>query len=71
MADVMKLLKGERDSLKKRLSSLESAIGALAGDAQRDLKRTVKKAKKMSAAARKRIGDAQRKRWAAIKKKAG
>jgi hypothetical protein len=71
MADVMKLLKSERDSLRKRLRGLESAIGALAGDAQKDLKRTVKKAKKMSAAARKKISAAQKKRWAALKKKAG
>jgi vacuolar-type H+-ATPase subunit D/Vma8 len=71
MADVMKLLKDERDTLKKRLRGLESAITALAGDVSKDVKKTVKRAGKMSAAARKRISAAQKARWAAIKKKAG
>lgn len=64
MADVMKLLKNERDALKKRLRSLESAIEALAGD----VKKTVKRSKKMSAATKKKLSTAAKARWAKIKK---
>jgi vacuolar-type H+-ATPase subunit D/Vma8 len=65
MADVMKVLKEERDTLKKRLTALENAIGALAGDAKKSVKRV---SKTMSAAARKKISAAQKLRWAKLKK---
>jgi hypothetical protein len=68
LADVLKLLKSERDAIKKQLHGLESAIEALAGSAKKDIKKTVKKARKMSAAARKKIAAAQKARWAKIKK---
>lgn len=70
MADVLKLLKSERDALMKRVTALEGAIGALAGDVKKDVTKTVKKVSKMSAAGRKRIAAAQKKRWAAIRAKA-
>jgi hypothetical protein len=66
MADVLKVLKEERDSLKKRLSALENAIVALAGDVKESVARVSKKT--MSKSARKKIAVAQRKRWAVIKK---
>jgi hypothetical protein len=66
MPDVLKILKSERDTLRKRLTALEHAIVSLAGGA----KKAVKRARKtMSAAARKKISIAQKKRWSL--KKAG
>jgi hypothetical protein len=70
LADVLKLLKSERDALKKQLQGFESAIEALAVSTKKDIKKTVKKARKMSAAARKKIAAAQKARWAKIKKAA-
>jgi hypothetical protein len=68
LADLVGMLKKERDVLKKRVESLEHAIAGLGGDVAKNLKSAVKSGKKMSAAARKKISDAQKKRWAAVKK---
>jgi hypothetical protein len=68
MADVLKLLKSERDTIKKQLNGLEAAIEALAGSVQKDVKKTVKKARKMSASAREKISQSQKARWAKVKK---
>ena len=48
MADVVGLLKEEKKVLQKRLSALEQAIGALSGEVAKDVKRAVKRGKKMS-----------------------
>jgi hypothetical protein len=66
MADVMKVLREERKMLSKRLSSLDNAIAALAGDVKRTVKKTAKRT--MSAATRAKIAKAARARWAKIKK---
>jgi hypothetical protein len=64
MADVMKVLRDERDALKKRLNALENAMGALAGDVEK----TVNRGRKMSAATKAKLSKAAKARWAKIKK---
>jgi hypothetical protein len=64
MADVMKVLRDERDALKKRLNALENAMGAFAGDVDE----TVNRGKKMSAATKAKLSKAAKARWAKIKK---
>ena len=66
MTNVMKVLRDERKLLSKRLSALDIAIAALAGNVRNTVKRTVKRT--MSAAGRAKIAKAQRARWAKIKK---
>lgn len=68
MADVMKVLKDERDSLKKKLNGLESAIEALGGNVAKDVKKAVKSGKKMSAATKAKLSKAAKLRWAKVKK---
>lgn len=68
MTDVVKVLNDERKLLQKRLSSLEQAIEALGGEVAKDVKRAVKRGKKMSAATKRKLSLAAKKRWAAIKK---
>ena len=68
MADVVKILKDEKKVLERRLSSLETAIAALAGDVRKTVKRAAKRT--MSAATRAKIAKAAKARWAKIKKKA-
>ena len=68
--DALKLLMEER-------SRIDSAIAALTGEGHKPVAKVAaaptatapKKKRKMSAAARKRIADAQKKRWAAQKAK--
>ena len=67
MADVVGLLKEEKKVLQKRLSALEVAISALAGD----VKKTLKRGQKMSEATKKKLSQAAKARWAKIKKSAG
>lgn len=69
MADVLKILKAERDTLKKRVAALESAIGALAGDVKKTVKRAAKRT--MSAATKAKLSKAAKARWAKVKKAAG
>ena len=68
MADLVGLLNDERKLLQKRLSSLEQAIEALGGEVAKDVKHAVKQGKKMSAATKRKLSLAAKKRWAAIKK---
>lgn len=65
MADVVGILRKEKQVLQKRLSALERAIGALSGD----VAKTVKRSKKMSAATRRKPSLAAKARWAKVKAK--
>jgi hypothetical protein len=69
MADVVGLLREEKKMLQKRLGALDKAIEALVGDVADDVKKTVKKGKKMSAATKLKLSKAAKARWAALKKK--
>jgi hypothetical protein len=64
MADLVAMLQKEKKVLQSRLESLEHAIKGLGGDAQRG----IKKAKKMSAATKRKLSVAAKARWAKIKK---
>jgi hypothetical protein len=56
-------------SIDSEIAQLKQARALLSSDgAKKTATPTVRKEHRMSAAARKRIGDAQRKRWAAQKK---
>jgi hypothetical protein len=71
MADLLYLLRAERATLAKKLARVDGAIHALNGNVA-TLTTTGVKAKKrtwtMSAAARKKISLAQKKRWAKVKR---
>ena len=79
MHEIVKLIDKERKSLRKRLYALDTAEKALNGikmKGETKVVRTESGAKlkikhKMSAAGRKAIGDATRKRWAEFHKKNG
>ncbi len=60
-------LKKERDRVAKQLSGMDAALRAFASVYGGAVKPT-RKRRKLSAAARKKIGDAQRKRWAKVRK---
>ena len=62
MADLVGMLKKERDVLKKRVESLEHAIAGLGGDAAKAVK------KGMSAATKAKLSKAAKARWAKVKK---
>jgi DNA-binding protein HU-beta len=57
-------------SIDSEIARLQQARALLSGIDKQDAKPTKRKRPKLSAAARKRIGDAQRKRWAAVRKAA-
>lgn len=61
-AGVKKLMQKERAAHVREIAKLDAALAALNGTGAGQAKRT------MSAAARKRIGDAQRKRWAKLRR---
>ena len=61
MTDVLEILKSQRDKINRAIAALEELDG-FARTPRRQHKR-----RKMSAAARKRIGDAARARWAKTK----
>jgi hypothetical protein len=69
-SNILELLKKEANALESRLAGLKSAISALSGDVGRARGRkgafslAGPKKRVMSAAARKRISDAQKARWA-------
>jgi hypothetical protein len=67
---IVKQLKKERDQVEKQLSGLNAALAAFVGSyyGAKPAKATRKK-RTMSAAGRKKIAAAQRKRWAKIKAK--
>jgi hypothetical protein len=68
VSGIVKQLKTERDRIEKQLSGINAAISAFTGMYIGATKPTRKKGT-MSAAGRKRIAAAQRKRWAKIKAK--
>ena len=63
MANLVGMLKAEKKVLQKRLESLEHAIKGLGGEAQRG----IKKAKKMSAATKRKLSLAAKERWKKVK----
>lgn len=67
MTKLLKQLKKERDQVQKQLSGLNAALAAFTG-VYAGTKPTRKK-RTISAAGRKRIAAAQRKRWAKIRAK--
>jgi hypothetical protein len=67
VSKIVKQMKKEREKVEKQLSALNLALSAFVGTYY-GAKPTRKK-RKMSAAGRKRIAAAQRKRWAKIKAK--
>jgi len=71
MTDLLKMLHDERDSLARKLASVDAAIAALNGIAvpkSATKSAPVKRTWTMSASARKKISLAQKKRWAKVKK---
>src|SRR5256712_8364763 len=62
--DIITLLKAERDKAAQQVNALDTAIRALSG---MDSTRVSHGTHKMSAAARTKIGAAQRARWAKVK----
>ena len=61
-AGVIKLMRKERAQHAKEIARLDAALAALGSSG------TTRKGRTLSAEARKRIGDAQRKRWAKARK---
>lgn len=68
MIDVLKHLKTERDAVERQLSGLNAAISAFAGVYAGG--KPTRKRRTLSADARARIAEAQRKRWAKQKRAA-
>ena len=66
---IVKQLRKERDRLEKQLSGLNAALAAFVGTYYGGKAKPTRKRRKLSAKARKAIGDAQRKRWAKVKAK--
>ena len=70
LAQVIKGLQAERTRAQKEVDRLEKAItalGKLDGNPERRAQRKTGKRRKLTAAARKRISQAQRARWAKIR----
>jgi hypothetical protein len=63
MANLVAMLQKEKKVLQNRLESLEHAIKGLGGDAQLG----IKKAKKMSAATKRKLSLAAKERWKKVK----
>jgi len=61
-------LTAEHDRVKRQLHNLQKALTALHGGYNGGTPRKPRKPIKMSAAARKRISDAQKRRWAKVKR---
>jgi hypothetical protein len=59
---VKRMMRKERSQHVREIAKIDAALAALGSEGTRHAKRT------LSAAARKRIGDAQRKRWAKTKR---
>lgn len=73
LAQVLGQLRDERNSVKKELDRLEKAISAVSkllngSPAPAPAKKAPGRRRRLSAAARKRISDAQKARWAKAKK---
>jgi hypothetical protein len=67
VSSIMKQLQKERDRIERQLSGLNAALTAFAGVYNRA--KPVRKRRKMSVAARKKVAAAQRRRWAKFKAK--
>ena len=65
---VVRELRREKDRVQSELQRISNALDALQRLGRRELKREVKKVRRISAAGRKRIAAAQRARWAKLKK---
>lgn len=71
LTEIVKKLRDERNRVARELSRLDGAIAALGALSNAPATAKAGKAKprrKLSAAARKKIADAQRARWAKLKK---
>ncbi len=73
LAQVLGQLRDERNSVKKELDRLDKAISAVSkllngSPAPAPVKKAPGRRRRLSAAARKRISDAQKARWAKAKK---
>jgi hypothetical protein len=71
MTELLNMLHTERTALAKKLAGIDAAIHALNGNAvpkSATKSAPVKRTWTMSAAARKRISMAQKKRWAKLKR---
>ena len=70
MPNVVELLQKEKKVLEKRLSAISQAIKALGGWASsgKQVKKAVRKGKKMSEATKAKIRASAKARWAKIKK---
>ena len=64
IAEIMKSLRTERGHTRKELKKLDKAIAVLRGLSPNSVPTRSGRRRKMSAAARRKIGAAQRKRWA-------
>jgi hypothetical protein len=69
MSGIVKQLKRERDRVQKQLSGLNAALNAFT--AVYTGTKPTRKRRKLSAKARRAIGDAQRARWAKVRAKKG
>ena len=67
MSGIVKQLKKERDRVERQLSGLNAALSAFVG--AYGAAKPARKKRTISAAGRKRIAAAQRKRWAKIRAK--
>ena len=65
---VVKELRREKNRVQSELQRISDALDALQKLGRRELKREVKKVRRISAAGRKRIAAAQRARWAKLRK---
>jgi len=63
-AEIMKMLRTERAHTRKELKQLDKAIAVLRGLSRNSVPARTRKRRKMSASARRKIGAAQRRRWA-------
>ena len=61
ISGLIKELKAEKDQVQRHIAGIDAALTAFAGAY------TKPKRRKMNGAARKKIGDAQRKRWAKVR----
>jgi hypothetical protein len=66
--EIIATLSAEHDRVARQLHGLQKALKALQGGYNGGAPRKPRKPPKMSAAARKRISDAQKARWAKIKR---
>ena len=74
LAAAIEGFEAQKSRLDARIAEIRQKLGGAAGDepgTSSDAPAAGRKRRKMSAAARKRIADAQKKRWAAVRKELG